>query len=397
MGINKKHYQIVIIGGGMVGLSCAIALAQQSITVAIIENHLPLLNWDIDDYSARVSAINAASVRWLEKISVWKDLRTQTFAPLRCLRVWDDLAGAEINFDSANLGKRELGFIVENREIVRALWEKASRMECIDLYCPQKPIEIKQTKAHCHVILANKTEINAELTVGADGSHSWLRQQLRIDLQKRPYDHDAIVAVIQTAKPHRDTAYQVFLPDGILAALPLHNKKHAAIVWSTSTNNAASLLAANNTTFALQLTNAFANKLGDIEMCSSRQSFPLVMRHVCHYVRPRFALMGDAAHTIHPLAGQGLNLGFMDAACLTQCLLAGYKKRNDLGDLRALRRYERWRKADNSIMLAAMRLFKETFASQSLMMVQLRAMGLQATDKMSFIKNYIMRYAMGDL
>jgi 2-octaprenylphenol hydroxylase len=386
---------VTIIGGGMVGLLFAMLLRQAKIPVVVIETQSPRLDWE-PDLEARVSAINVVSQRLLKKINVWHLLRPTTFSSLQKLTVWDSMGGAEINFDSAAVGARALGAIVENREIIRVLWQQLKNDDQITLITKTTPTELCYNEQHVEIVLDDGKKVQSQLVVGADGGKSWVRQQMQGETIERSYEQSAIIAVVQTEQSHHHTGWQAFLPEGVLALLPLANLHHCAIVWSVPTQHAQQLITYDQTQFDRELNDAFGLRLGEIKCLNQPQAIPLIMRHVKHYVQSRVALIGDAAHTIHPLAGQGVNLGFMDAACLAQCIIDAQQQQRDIGSLRVLRRYERWRKGDNTLMLIAMRGFKELFNTASPLIVQARNMGLHFTDKFDIIKNYVMQVAMGE-
>ena len=388
---------LTIIGGGMVGLLLAALLADRKINVVILEAKKPLLQWEKESLDSRVSAINSASQRLLKIIGIWKEIRSQAYSSLMKLKVCDGLGGAEIIFDSADVGAPSLGAIVENREMVRALWQRLQNNPYVELICPAKPLYLSPSDGFIELELNNKQKIQTFCVVGADGSHSWLREKMKIELSERPYKQSAVVAVVKTANDHQQTGWQVFLPEAVIALLPLTNPHHCALVWSFPTEEADKLIVMDRKIFNVKLNNAFGSRLGEIDCLNSPKSIPLIMRHAKKYVEPRMVLMGDAAHTMHPLAGQGVNLGFMDAACLAQCVIDAQQEQRDVGSLRVLRRYERWRKGDNTMMLAIMRLFKECFGTQFSFIVQARNMGLTIADRFSFLKNCCMKIAMGEI
>lgn len=386
---------VTIIGGGMVGLVAATLLAQEKIAVTLVENHPPLLDWDTQSLEPRVSAINAISQHILNKINCWPLLRPTTFSALEKLVVWDSVGGAEIDFDSAQIGAPALGAIVENREIVRVLWQQLQNNAYITVVS-QAPVELHTHPDHVDLVLANGKNIHSKVVIGADGAKSWLREQMHSEINEKPYNHSALVAVVHTERAHQHTGWQAFLPEGVLALLPLANAHRCAIVWSMPPERVQQLSEQTEEMFNQAINDAFGLRLGEIRLLSQRQSIPLIMRHVKNYVQPRLALIGDAAHTIHPLAGQGVNLGFMDAACLAQCIIDAQQQHRDIGNFRVLRRYERWRKGDNTLMLIAMRTIKELFNNNYSLLVQARNIGLQCTHKLNPIKNYFMRLAMGE-
>ncbi len=396
MSKSSAKPTVTIVGGGMVGLLLAALLSEANFHVVVIESKKPSVRWNKETLDARVSAINRVSQRLLEKLTVWNEVHRESYSPLMQLKIWDGLGGAEIDFDSAEIGVPALGAIVENREIVRALLSFLNKKSNVELVCPATPAELIRHEHSVDLILEDKTKISSSIIVGADGAHSWLRTQMNSDLVEKPYEQSAVVTVVQTEEPHQKTGWQAFLPDGILALLPLFHSHRCAIVWSTSTENANQLIALKEDEFTIEINNAFGLRLGEIKRLTSPVAIPLVMRHAKNYVEPRLALVGDAAHTIHPLAGQGVNLGFMDAACLAQCLIDARDQHKDLGSVRVLRRYERWRKGDNALMLLGMRMFKELFGSHSSVIIQARNMGLQLTNRFNFLKNALMRYAIGE-
>lgn len=386
---------IVIVGAGMVGLVLATALARANFAVTLVETHTPELQWPKNQWDARVSAINAVSQQILLNLEIWSQLSPETYAPLRGLHVWDHQGGGEIHFDSAEIGEKQLGFIVENRALIKALWENLATFKNVSILCPRRPEKIIHTPALLQLQLDDQTLIPAQLIIGADGGHSWVRDEMAVNVKERSYDQQALVAVVHCVRGHQNIGWQSFLPTGPLGVLPLADSQTTAIVWSNTLPSAQRLMALSAMDFNRELSVALNHRLGEMNCLTAPKQIPLVMRHAQDYVQPRCALIGDAAHTTHPLAGQGVNLGFLDAAVLAQVLMEARQKQQDLGSLRVLRRYQRWRKGDNTLMLAAMRGFKELFAADSAWLVQLRSQGLNLTDQAGFIKNAIMRYAMG--
>ena len=394
----SKLKPITIIGGGMVGLLLAALLADEKINVVIIEAKKPLLQWDQKSLDSRVSAINSASQRLLRIIDIWKEIDLKAYSSLMKLKVWDGLGGAEIIFNSADMGSPSLGAIIENREIVRTLWQRLKNDPYVRLICPVKPLHLLQSDSFIELELSNKQKIQTFCVAGADGSHSWLREKMKIELsEQHPCRQSAIVAVVRTENSHQKTGWQVFLRESVIALLPLADSHTCAIVWSSMIEEIDKLMMADKRTFEAELHNAFKFQLGEIRCLNSPKSVPLIMHHVKKYVRPRMVLLGDAAHTIHPLAGQGVNLGFMDAACLAQCIIDAQRERRDVGSLRVLRRYERWRKGDNTMMLATMSLLRECFSTQFPFIIQARNIGLAIANRFNFLKNYWMKIAMGEI
>ena len=391
------QYDIVIVGGGMVGNTLACALGGSSLRVALIESQAAPTETQgdyQDGYDVRVSAITLASRALFENISAWDAIRSRRISPLREMQVWDAQGSGEIHFDAAELGEAELGYIIENRVIVAATRERLKQFGNVDLYCPSSVSALHPNDHQVSVDLGSGECLDAGLVVGADGAHSPIREWAGIPSRGWDYQQTAIVANVKTARPHRACAYQVFLPSGPLAFLPLTDGL-SSIVWSCDQGRAEELLRLDDPTFMQALSAAFGDRLGAIESTSQRVGYPLTLAHASHYIGERIALVGDAAHRVHPLAGQGVNLGLLDAACLAQVLLEVTTAKKDIGARAVLRRYERWRKGDNLAMLAVTDAFKRGFASQHQPLVALRNAGMRLADRLGPAKQAIMRHAVG--
>jgi len=389
-------YDIIIVGAGMVGatLACGLAEEAENLRIAVIDANAPDLDWDETSYDLRVSAITRSSQNLFKRVAAWQSITNQRVSPYRDMFVWDAGGKGEIHFDSADMGETDLGHIIENRVIVKALHQRMKEIKHIDLLCPAqiKAIEFKQDKTE--LSLNDKTKLMANLIVGADGSRSWIRQQADIAVKGWDFDQAALVTTVKTEKYHQDTAWQRFLNTGPLAFLPL-TEGNSSIVWSTSPEEAKRLMNIPAEEFATELEQAFESKLGKIESVAGRAVFPLRLFETLHYVKPRLALVGDAAHTIHPLAGQGVNLGLADVNSLIEVIVDALNEKKDIGDLKVLRRYERWRRAENRSMLVAMDGLKRLFGSELTIVKSLRSLGLNLTNKTTALKNIIMQQAMG--
>lgn len=386
-------YSIIIVGGGMVGLSAACALAKLGLSIAVIDNHPPLQpNYTQPD--ARVSSINLENQRFLQQLNVWQCISSQARCPLRDMQVWDHLGGGQIHFDAADIGVAELGCIVENRALRYALWQCLQALDGVDLITASV-IDAAINEQQAVVKLDNQKTLSADLLIAADGGRSPLRDTLQMSVQQRTYQQQAIIAVVQAEQAHRMTAYQNFLPTGPVAVLPLADAHRMNLIWSVDTVEAERLMALEQTSFQFELANALQDKLGKLSLLTERKAIPLIMRHAKQYVKERIALLGDAAHTIHPLAGQGVNLGFADAACLAREIDEGLQKKRDIGSLRVLRQYERARRGDNASILLAMRVFKELFASQAMPVVQARSAGFNTVNRITLLKKLFMDKAVG--
>ncbi len=391
---QRLDYDIVIAGGGMVGAALACALGDSPLKVALLEE-LPLERIrpgaDID---LRVSAISRASQRIFAAVDAWEGIPAWRVSPYREMRVWDAAGSGQIHFDGAALGEPLLGWIIENRVIQTALLERVGQLDNVDLLCPATLALAGLLEPEVHLRLQDGRELRTRLLVGADGADSRVRHWAKVDVVGWGYGQKAVVAPVRTEKPHQETAWQRFLPTGPLAFLPLHDGR-CSIVWSTTPEQAEQLLELDNAAFARALGEAFEHRLGDIVEVGPRGAFPLRLQHAQDYVKPHIALVGDAAHVIHPLAGQGVNLGLLDAAALAEVLLEAATAGKDIGSFKVLRRYERWRKGENLLMLGVMDGFKRLFGSSLPPVRWLRNLGLNLTDAVEPVKNLIARRAMG--
>jgi len=386
----KSSYDVVIVGGGIVGLTLACSLAKSGLSIAIFEKQKPSLDIG-DDYDLRVSAINQKSQDIFKSLTVWKTIQAIRVSPFREVRVWDSSGGGAIHFDSANLARAEMGHIVENRVMQKVLLEEAANFKNIDLVAP---VQLKSL-GDDSIELDSGEVIKFQLIVGADGACSWVRDQKDIAMNERSYGHHALVATVEIEKSHQQTAWQRFLKTGSLAFLPLDNEHFCSIVWADEPNTIERLKKLGKKDFKQELEDAFESRLGKIKSVSDRASFPLFMRHAKQYVMPRMALIGDAAHTIHPLAGQGLNLGIADAFELAKVVQSAIDAERDFADFLNLRKYERQRKSDNVAMIFAMDGLKYLFASQFAPVKWARNVGLNMTNALNPVKNIIMKKVLG--
>jgi 2-octaprenylphenol hydroxylase len=388
------RFDIVVVGGGMVGAALACACTAKGWRIAVIETREPQREWPAGEIDPRVSALNRASQRVLGRLGGWERILALGACPYREMRVWDAVGRGGIHFDSADLGEPDLGHIVENRAIRLALWERLERLLDVELLCPAVLTEIIEEPDAMVLHLSDGQRIAARLLVGADGRDSQVRDWAGIATRGWEYGQQAIVVNVEVDHWHQETAWQRFLPTGPLAFLPLCDGR-CSVVWSVTDARAEELLNLDEPGFRVALEEAFERRLGAIGAIGPRAAFPLRLQHAEHYVGPRVALVGDAAHAIHPLAGQGVNLGFMDAAELAATLEEGRARGRDIGRLATLRRYERARRGDNMLMLAAMDGFKRLFSNSMLPLAALRSAGLIAADKIAPLKELFMRQALG--
>ena len=377
----------------MVGTAIACAFAQREFSVVLLEAREPVLSWDADSYDLRVSAITRASQQMLRNLGVWQVMEDDRVTAYQHMHVWDRAGFGEIHFDAADLAEPDLGHIVENRVIVRALW-RALDSAGVTVLAPAVITGLNSTEAGVTLGMADGRELRAGLVVGADGARSQVRELAGIKSRSEPYDQHAVVATVRAEKGNQATAWQRFMSAGPLALLPLE-KDLFSIVWSTSPNEAEQLCALPTDEFDSRLTGASESRLGRLSLRGARAAFPLSLQHARRYVQPGLALVGDAAHVIHPLAGQGVNLGFLDAGALLDALLAGRERGRAPGALATLRVYERSRKGHNTATQMAMDGFKHLFSNDSAVLSVVRNLGLATAGRLTPMRRMFERVALG--
>jgi 2-octaprenylphenol hydroxylase len=383
---------VVVVGGGMVGCVLACGLAREGISVIVVERQAPATKWPADEIDLRVSALTRASQRILQNLGAWDEMARLRVSPYRGMSVWDAGGSGSIRFDAADVGEPDLGHIVENRVTRLALWRQLEALGSARLLVPETVSRLDL--AGRTLLLASGRRIHAKLIVAAEGASSPLREMAEIPSRGWDYDQHAIVATVRTEVDSGEVARQRFTAAGPLALLPL-NDGRSSIVWSTTPGEADRLLALDEADFCDELARASEYVLGRVEWVGPRGAFPLRLRHAERYVREGLALIGDAAHGIHPLAGQGVNLGFLDAAVLRDVVVEAVASGRDPGALAMLRRYERARKGGNLEMLAAMDLFKRLFSNDNRPLSRLRNLGLTLADRSGPLKRLVVRQAMG--
>lgn len=391
-----QSFDVVIAGGGMVGLALACGLQGSGLRVAVVESYPPAQSvYAGEEYALRVSAINAASERLLQHLGVWQQILGVRTSSYQGIEVWDRDSFGRIRFSAAEYGLEYLGHIIENRVIREMLWKKAESLSDVTMLTPAALQQIAWGENEAFMTLSDGRMLTARLVVGADGAHSWLRQHADIPLTFWDYEHHALVATIRTEEPHGSVARQVFYGDGILAFLPLADPHLCSIVWSLPGDASDQYKQLDNTLFNQQLAVDFDMRLGQCELISERQTIPLTGRYARNFAAHRLALVGDAAHTIHPLAGQGVNLGFMDVAELIGELRRLHCQGKDIGQYFYLRCYERRRKHSAAVMLAGMQGFRQLFDGNNPVKKFLRDVGLSLADNLPGIKPPLLRQAMG--
>ena len=381
---------VIIIGGGMVGCTLAVALSQEpSLNILIIEAVKPTPISETERFDLRICALNQASESLLTQLAIWQHIPSQRQGAFHKMIIWEDQHNS-LEFNSTETDFPTLGTLVENRQLQQAALH----------VCHQKPnitltydAPIKQQGQI--ITLANGTTYQAPLIVGADGAQSQIRQWAEIPFTGDTYDQSAIVCTVTTEKTHQQTARQRFLNSGPLAFLPLADPHQCNIVWSQTHHEAQQHMQSSNDDFIKQLNQAFDYQLGDILSISQRASFPLQRRHAKHYVLDGLALVGDAAHIVHPLAGQGVNLGLLDAVTLADVVLDAHRQGQAIGQHSVLMRYQRRRKADNILMQGTIDSLHHLFTCPHPITRLLRQLGLSTINNTPTIKRYLMTHATG--
>jgi len=388
-------FDVVIIGGGLVGASLAAALKHSGLSLALVESQ-PAPRQPVDPaladvWDSRIYAISPGNRSFLEQSGAWSLLDASRIAAVEAMRVFGD-SGAELEFSAYQMGVAELACILENRALQHALWEVLQQQENLTLFHPARCAALKFTDDAATLTLEDGRTLDAKLVVGADGRDSWVRNQAGISAAPLDYQQHGVVANFSTELPHRGIAYQWFQPDGILALLPLPGNR-ASMVWSVSHEKSAQLLAMSHDELCAQVATASRHAFGNLQLITPPAAFPLRLLVLPQISAPRVALIGDAAHNMHPLAGQGVNTGFRDARQLAQILLERGAQ-NDCGDAQLLRRYERRRKEDIYAMQATTYGLKHLFNNDVPLLRAVRNLGLNAANHIVPLKKLLMQHAL---
>ena len=390
--------EILIVGGGMVGAAAACALAQRGFRIRLLERREPDCGWPREGFEIRVSAISRASRNIFEHLGAWPEMVRRRITPYERMVVWE-AGGGEIRFDAAELGEPELGHIIENGVIQCALWAVLRERPEVEVITGAELLSFEPSERRPALRVKQEGEerrLEADLVVAADGARSQLRELAGISTHGWSYDQHALVCTVKAEEGNQATAWQRFMPSGPLALLPME-RDWFSIVWSTSPEEAARLAELEPEAFDEAVTHASEARLGRLTLEGERGIFPLRLQHAGRYIAPGLALVGDAAHVIHPLAGQGVNLGLLDMAELVDVLVRAREKHRPLGHEQTLRRYERARKGENIAMQGAMDLLKRLFSNEIPPVKLARNLGLDLADRLSPLKRLLVRNAMGTL
>ncbi len=388
----KATHDLLVVGGGMVGATFAVAAAHAGLAVALIDREAPAA-LEAAPFDGRASAIAYSSYRLLATIGVWPHLAGHAQA-ITDIRVSDGESRLFLHFDHRDLGDQPMGFMVENRFIRRALFAAAATLPTLDLRAPATLAALDRGAVLVEATLAGGERIAAPLAIDASGRNSALRRQAKIDVVEWTYPQTAIVCTVAHERPHRGVAHERFLPAGPFAILPLPGDR-SSLVWTERQELAPAMLALDERAFAHEMSRRFGDFLGAVRVEGPRWSYPLAVHHANRYIADRLALIGDAAHGIHPIAGQGVNLGFRDAAALAEVLVDAMRLGLDLGATPALETYERWRRFDNTVLIAVTDSLNRLFANDIAPIRLARDLGLAAVNEIPPLKRFFMAHARG--
>ena len=389
---RRARTDVVVVGGGVVGAACALALAKLGLEVALVEGREPL-RWSADAPDLRVFAFAPDNAALLDGLGVWDSVRTARAQPYRRMRVWDAAGGDELRFDADALGRTQLGWIVENALLVDRLWA-ALPAAGVQVRCPARVEAMEQDADGVTLRLDDGTRIDARLAVAADGGDSTLRRLAGLEVAAHDYAQRGVVAFVRTGEPHEDTAWQRFLPSGPLAFLPFADGL-SSIVWTLPDAEAERVLALDEATFGRELTQAMGGQRGEVALASPRAAFPLKRQLARDYVAGRVIVAGDAAHVVHPLAGQGVNLGLRDVAALRDGIRAATAKRADWDAPHRLERWARQRRSENATAAHAFDGINRLFSNDEMHLTLLRGPLLGLAGKLPPLVDFFWRHAAG--
>lgn len=388
-------WESVVVGGGMVGAATALGLAQKGFSVVLVEKQMPTIDWDGQlPYQTRVSALTRASENILRHLGAWSGVENRRAFAFTDMHVWESISKAEVHFAAQDVEEPNLGYVVENQVIQAALWEQVMKMPNITILVTEATLSLTRESGMARLTFGDDIQLKTRLVVGADGAFSSVRQAAGIELDEMPYDQCAVVGCVKTELSHQQTCWQRYQAEGPFAFLGMADHI-SSIAWYLPLEKMDWAMSLDEDAFAAEITAASDQRLGKVVEVMARAAFPLVRRHAEQYVKPNLVLVGDAAHTIHPQAGQGVNLGLLDAAALIE-VLASAKNADPQRWFRlsVLRRYERWRRGDNAIVQRSMEGFDWLFKQENEVKNQLRKWLLPIANEMPPAKNWLMRQAL---
>ncbi|KJG35434.1 2-octaprenyl-3-methyl-6-methoxy-1,4-benzoquinol hydroxylase [Photobacterium angustum] len=384
-----KQYDVIVAGGGMVGAATALGLAKLGLDVAVLEGFAPRPFADTQPMDLRVSAISPHSVALLERLGAWDEVLNMRLCPFKRLETWET-PECRTRFNADDMGLEQLGYIVENRLLQLALWQQFDKIENLTLYCPSKMVSTKPIENGYIVELENTQQLQCRLLIGADGANSQVRQQAGIGITAWDYRQHCMLINIETALPQQDITWQQFTPAGPRSFLPLPGHQ-GSLVWYDSPERIRRLSHMPSEQLHAEISAVFPEELGEFSVVD-HGSFPLTRRHAQTYYKPNVVLLGDAAHTINPLAGQGVNLGFKDVDVLLQEIEAAGEY---WAESSTLDKYQRRRRPDNLVMQTGMDFFYMAFSNNIGPLKFIRNAGLRLADEAGGIKKQVLKYAMG--
>lgn len=390
--MNGKH-DLIIVGGGLVGAAMALALKGSGLKLALVEGRPPQPLPADDSWDPRIYAISPTNAAFLDRLGAWQNLDASRIQPVSAMRVWGDDGRACLDFGAYETGVPELAFIAESRLMADGLWRALEGQDNVEILAPAGCAALAFHDDAVVLTLEDGRMLEASLVVGADGRDSWVRGQAGIEAQPRPYGQKGVVANFATEKPHRGAALQWFREDGILAYLPLPGNR-MSMVWSTWDAQADALTALPAAELCERVAEAGRHALGKLELITPAAGFSLRLLNIGSLVRPRLALVGDAAHNVHPLAGYGVNLGFQDAMTLAQVLKERGPEK-DCGSLPLLRRYDRARQEDIVAMQLTTDSLQKLFNNGNPLLKLARNVGLGLTNRQGWLKKALIRHALG--
>ena len=406
--MTTKNYEVLIVGGGMVGAAVATALGQQGISVAVFDHALPQPLPGNAPPELRVSALSYASEQILRNLGAWSYIENHRVCPYRQMAVWEKLHhfwGQEVEsrpnktlFEAAGIGHPQLGFIVENRVTQLGLQHAMKACDSVDLFSPVRIESIDLSSGKPEITLTDGQSFSGNLLVGADGANSRVREAAALGLEQKDYEQQCLVATVEIEGGCQDITWQAFTPTGPEAFLPLpdiEGRSYGSVVWYNLPENIHRLLALPDQAFISELSNTFPAELPAVKKVLARGSFPLARRHAVEYFRQGVVLAGDAAHTINPLAGQGVNLGFLDAAWLSQIICDAVDAGENPGSVEVLTRYSDIRRSENQKMMSLMDGFYHAFSNDNKPLKLIRNVGLAVAGKAAPATKQVMKFAMG--